>query len=593
MNALDWATKNISFDEATSLVGKFDIEKYRMLKRPLLELDNIHTKRLTIYKASSAGGTILLQIAISFWIDQRPGGIQVAMQSDDACDDWMILRGKKWLSRIPSLANSMSNEKHAITNKRWQWPHAWLLLTGPGESAQQAKQVRFFASDESHTEAFKPGSLASFEERMGKRWQRMALHVTTAATEGKEVDKFYYSGGQNEFHLCCPKCAKMVWPLWEEDSQKEYNGHRVFQFGDYDPAPKFVCPHCLAEYHDNSRDRRALHEGSDYLCKNPNHDRENESFRWNCFGAWFMEWSGHLLKYRESIESIKLGDLKPHEDWIKKRLCQSYVPHLPNIGQGDGSNDYKLGSIWVVDNSLRVCSFDVQDADGFHLFGQVDQFTPDGNSRRIAFDKLLSWDESQAFQQHHESKDENTYCDAGHRMREVFGRCAQYKWYALFSEDTDEFANMERDPQNQNGPLIAIRRPYTKPVLEDSMSGKRNTGPNCGRVSGNIPPGFCLSRRWSKPTIGSYLMALKSGNTGRYYGIASDISPDFTAQLNSYAFAKLYNKTRGTTEVILKQIKVDDHAFATSSMCLLGAVIRGFYPLSNINNEPKLEEAAA
>lgn len=582
MNALDWATQNISFDEATELVGKFDIQKYRFMAKPLLELDNIRTKRLTIYKASSAGGTVFLQIAISFWLDQRPGGIQCAMQSDDACDDWMVLRGKKWLSRIPSLSDSMTNDKFAITNKRWQWPHGFLLLTGPGESAQQAKQVRFFASDEAHTELFKPGSLAAFEERMGKRWQRMALHVTTAAHSGKEVDKFYHSGGQNEFHLCCSKCHNFIWPLWEDDSKTQYNGHSVFQFSESDKSPVLVCPFCSAIYCDTTRDRRNLHEGADYVCKNPSHEIENQSYRWNCFGAWFMDWAGHLLKYREAVEAAKLGDLKPHEDWIKKRLCQSYTPHIPNLGEGCGSSDYAIGSVWITEHEkLRTCSFDVQDEGGFHLWAQCDEWLRNGDSRRVDYAKLTTWEQARAFQQHHGAFDADTYCDAGHRMREVFGKCAAWKWFALFADDSDNFPNEEQNPLGPSKPPVTIFRPYSEKNLEDSMQGKAKARLilRTGERRPSVPPGYCISRRWSKPVVGGYLMALK-GENSRYYGIAKDINPEYAAQLNSYAYVKDYNKKFGTTTVILKQVKTQDHAFSTSSQCLLGAIIKKYFPLS-------------
>lgn len=549
-----------------------------------MSIDDIRIKRNIWLKASSALGTVALQIAMSFWLDQRPGSIQCAMQSDDSATEWMKTRGKKWLRRIPSLWETMSNDKYSATNSLWLWPSQFLLLCGPGENAQQAKQVTRFCSDESHVKDFTEGALASFEERMSKRWNRYALHVSTAADEGKEVDRYYYAGGQNEFHMACPKCHNLVWPLWEEDAKTEYNGEKVFHFVDGSTEVLFCCPFCQSRFTDSSRDRYALHEGADYVCKNPTHLTENESFRWNCFGAWWMPWDGHLAKYREAIEAAKLGNLEPHENWIKKRLTKSYRAEIPDLGEGTGQNDYKVGDVWIVkDEKLRDCSIDVQAAPR-HYWIQVDEWQRNGDSRRVDYQKLTSWDQVRAFQEHHGVLSSDTYCDAGHEMHEVFGKCEQYGWYAMFSDDADDFDHELTNPIGKHLPKIHVRHPYSMTQPEDAYSGKAVKRIQRYR---NIPAGYCLSRHWSKYTMGGYLMAAKSVQA-RYYGIASDINPEYTAQLNSYAYVRQQNKKSGVWEVILKQVRVDDHSFGCSSLTMLGAVIRGYYPLS----ETKTEKAA-
>lgn len=583
-NAIDWATKNIIFDEATALVGKFDIQKYRMLARPLLELDNIRTKRMVLYKASSAGGTVFMQIAMCYWLDQRPGNIQCVMQSGDAAGEWMKTRGKKWINRIPTLRDTMSNDKYAQTNSLYLWPHQFLLLCGPGENAQQSKQVNRVIFDEAHVKDFEEGTIASFEERMAKRWNRMSLIVTTAADEGKECDRYYYQGGQNEFHLCCPKCHNLVWPLWEEDSKNEYNGEKVFHFDMETMDVLFCCPFCQARYEDSSRDRYALHEGADYVCKNPTHLVENESFRFNCFGAWWMNWSGHLVKYREALEAVKLGNLEPHENWIKKRLTKSYRAEIPDLGEGTGANDYKIGSVWITEQEkFRDCAIDVQEAPR-HYWMQCDEWLRNGDSRRVDYQKLSTWQQVREFQLHHGVLSSDTYCDAGHEMHEVFGKCEEYGWYAMFADGDDDFEHEISNPLGKHLPKLRVRHPYSMTQEEDAYSGKHVKRIQRYR---NIPAGYCLSRHWSKYTMGGYLMAAKAGQS-RYYGIASDINSEYTAQLNSYAYVKQQNKKSGVWEVILKQVRTEDHSFGTSSTCMLGAVIRGFFPLA----ETKIEKAA-
>lgn len=587
MNALEFAHDKIIFSESSPITGRFDSAKYRMLEKPLLSLSDIGIKRNVWYKASSALGTVALQIATAYWLDQTPHSIQIAMQSDDDAKDWSTTRGKKFILSIPSILETMSADKHAITIELWNWPFRFLKLTGPGQNARQGKQVTYFISDESHVDAFTEGALAEFEERMSKRWNRMGLHVTTAANKGKEVDRFYYSGRQNEFNMRCPKCNDLIWPLWEEDAREKYNGERVFIFSEGSDEIGLDCPHCGYYFKDDSRTRYALHEHGDYVSMNPDALEENESFRWNCFAAHWVPWSEQLNKYREAIEAARMGNLQPHENFIKKRLCQSYTPEIPNLGDGCGSSDYVVGNVWITESEqLGVCSFDVQSEGGRHFWGQSDIFTKAGDSRRMGYSRLDSWSQCLEFQQHHNVKNEDTYCDAGHESREVFSMCEQWGWMALLSTDDDEFIHFVTNPAGRDLPKLHIRRPYSQTQPEDAMIGK--SGQRIQRYK-RIPAGHCLSRRWSKPVIGGYLMSLKAGKS-HYYGIAKDINPDFTAQLNSYTYASERHKKTGVVSVFLKQVKTQDHAFSTASSCLLGAIIKGYFPLSQ---STQTEEKAA
>lgn len=587
MTALYFAHSKIIFSESSPITGRFDSSKYRMLEKPLLSLSDIRVKRNVWYKASSAMGTVALQIALAYWLDQTPHSIQVAMQSDDDAKDWSTTRGKKFVLGIDSIRETMSADKHAITIELWQWPFRFVKLTGPGQNARQGKQVTYLVTDESHVDAFGEGALAEFEERMSKRWNRMALHVTTAADEGKEVDRFFHAGRQNEWHFRCPKCAELVWPLWEQDAKDKYNGERVFIFAEGSDEIGLDCPHCEYYFKDTSRNRYALHEHGDYVPQNRYALPENESFRWNCFAAWWTPWSEQLNKYREAIHAAKMGNLQPHENFVKKRLCQSYRAEIPELGDSVSVGVYDSQSVWITKHEhFRDCSFDVQDSEGFHLWGQIDEWSRNGDSRRIQFARLPSWEAARAFQQEHGVLDTDTYCDAGHRMREVFGRCSAWRWYALLSSDDQEFIHYITDPKTKE--KANIRLPYSMTQLEDSMSGKKSAKVTLAR--GKIPPGFCLSRRWSKPVIGGYLMSLKSGQS-HDYGVPSDINPDFLPMLNSYVYSSEKNKKTGATSVFLKQVKTMDHAFATASQNLLGAIIRGYFPLAATQSKPEEQPA--
>lgn len=598
MNALEWASRKIVFTESSPITGRFDISKYRMLHKPLLALTDIRIKRLTCYKASSALGTVFLQTAVAFWLDQRSGSIQLACQSDDDGTDFMKTRGRKWFSRIPGISQTISNDKYATTNSLWLWPSKFLLVTGPGENAQQAKQVTHFVSDESHVEAFGEGSLAAFEERMSKRWNRMGLHVSTAANEGKEVDRFYKLGQQNEFHLCCPKCHKLTWGLWEDDAKAFYNGETVFKFNGDDVT--FVCPHCSASYKDESRERFSLHQGSDYIAMNPDASIENQSFRWNCFAAWWVPWAEQLSKWREALEAAKLGNLGPHENFVKKRLCQSYKPEIPNTGDAVSFDSYKVGDVWITNEpKRRFCSFDYQEGrggEGIHWWGLASEFTANGNTRVVNFAKLLSWSQCRAFQIDNGVADPvagespSAACDYGHRDREVFRKCAEYRWLAMKSADNEEssisFVHSQAD--KRTGIITAFHLPYSEPQIQTATGVMPRTIRVRSADGSTLAPGLCISRTWSKAAIGFMLLRLIQNKAGRTHGIPVNISQDFVSQINSYIeAAEPVKKYSLTMRRVLRRVRVDDHAFACASQNLVLAAIAGFYPLAALVVEPE------
>jgi len=190
------------------------------------------------------------------------------------------------------------------------------------------------------------------------------------------------------------------------------------------------------------------------------------------------------------------------------------------------------------------------------------------------FSKLNSWSEARQFQLDHNVKDRDTGCDFGHRDREVFGRCAEWKWYALKSGDFDDFPHQIRDPKTKQ--VTSIFLPYSEPRLENPMSGKEGKIVILRR---GVPPGFCLSRLWSKPKLYAILYAHKNGN-GHYYGIAKDIGDEFTSQLHSYVPALDVDKKTGTTrKTIWRQVRKADHAFVTSCQNILMAMVAGYFPL--------------
>ena len=597
MNAIEWARRYVYFWQSSPISGAFDLRKYPLLGDPLLDLSNIRTKTTVWYGPTQSVKSVGLEIATGYRLDMLRKSILFVAQSDDDAKDFAQVKLNPFLKRIPQLVATLKNEKYAQTNMQWLWPTHELIISGPGENAQQSKSVTFLHTDEAHRwNQEYPGAMASLDNRMGLRWDRHALHGTTAADAGSEVDVLYHRGRQNEWHIRCLHCDGMIEPLWEDSAREKYNGERVFHFTDSQSETetldsiRIVCPHCQKEIRDTFKNRAEMDEGAHYIAANPSADIANNSFRWNAFGPRWKPWRDLLAVYLKAIHSAKLGDLAPYEDWVRKQEVRSWRNEYPMLGVS-APGDYKRADVQHDSAKLRTCSFDKQQGrqgEGLHFWGQVDEWDLDGNSRRIEYAKLATKGDCRAFQLRHGVKDENTAIDfADDQDRYVLAMCAEFHWLAMRSTGEESFSHTvyARDGKT---PPVQVEMPWSERRPENPLAGKQ-TGRIVVSRGSRLPQGWAISILWSKPTIYPQLYRLKNGEVpGRKYGVASDIGKEYTEQLHSYVpMLEVDKKSRLEKKTVWQKVKPDDHAFITSAQSLVLAQMAGYYPA------PSLEPVAA
>ena len=578
-DAIAYARKHVYFWQASPISGPFDDAKYPFIRKPLLSLDNIDAKETVVYGPAQSLKSVFLEIATAYRAGVSQNTILCVAQSDDDADEFAKVKLNPFLERIPHL-NDTQVTKHTIC--LWRWANHELIISGPGTNAQNSKSARFIHTDESHL--YKLGTLAALTDRSGQRWNRHGLHVTTAADEGTEVDVKWHQGNQQEWHVRCLHCNALFQPLWEEESRRVYNGHRVFQWLENGSETetldsiKMVCPHCDKPIENTPRNRVMMDDGADYIAGNPAADKSTLSFRWNAFASRYKPLRDLLSIYLKAIESAKLGDFKPYENWVKKQEVRTWTGEIPQVGNATLGRDHSLSQIEVVESDLVIGSADVQDAGGFHLWALADVWHPNGDSKRIAYDKLASFDDLKAWQSRHGikdfdvKKDRHPYLviDHGHREPEVFAACARWNWLALKSTDEDGFAHNIAKPGK---PPLMIEKPWSVVRSGNPLLGKANVQ----------HAKLCATRLWSKPRVYSIFYRLKQAETPRKYSIATDINPLFVDQLHSYIPAASVDKRTGSTaKEYWRQIKKDDHAFVCGVQSLMLAMIHGQFSVPNL-----------
>lgn len=593
-NALDYCRKHVYFWQSSPIAGKFDESKYKFLVDILLSLDDIYCKDSTIFGPTQSVKTVLLQCVAAYLLDIKRKSMLAVAQSDEDAGEFSKVKLRPFLERIHSLKSTVKKGPYSITDSLWQWASHELIISGPGKNATNSKSACYILTDESHLwNLTNPGASHALRDRTGTRWDRHIFDFTTAPDAGAEVDVSYHKGRQNEWHLGCIYCEKPIWPIWTNDPRNRgdkediaYNGTEVFHWTESGSETEMLdsihmrCPHCDGRIDDTVRNRVDLDVYAQYVAKNPDADRMFNSFRWNCFAPRWKPWRDLFSIYLTAIESAKLGSLEPYSNWVTKHEVRVNNHEYPMLGNSIQGRDYRSADVEVVDeNKLRVGSFDLQEGtngEGFHLWGLIDEFEKSGESKRVCYERLATWHDARKFQLDHTVRDEHIGCDFGARDREVFGYCAAWHWFALKSGDEESFAHPIAD--TKTGHVTYIELPYSTPRLENPMTGKEVKQV---RLRGSrIPPGFCGSRLWSKPRIYPILYAHKNGNA-RYYGIATDINPEYTNQLHSYIPGlDIDKKTNTTRKTIWKKVKTHDHSFIVSCQNLVIANVAGYFPMS-------------
>ena len=549
--------------------------------------DSISCKRLVIYKASSCMGTVLGQIInLKRWV-YDVGDQMMVCQTDDDAGLWAKTRGKNWFRSFPDAMRLLSNDKYAMTNDLFIGRHKFLAITGPGISSAQSSQVRFCQSDEAHLESFPDGRLIEFEKRMGGRWDRQGTHITTAPDEGREVDIFFLAGQQDEWNFRCPKCAELFWPLWAEDAKDKYGAEVFVINGD---SISCVCPHCHESFQDTARERYALVKDGDYVSQNPTASPETRSFRWSVFAAHWISWREMMIESQAAMEAAKLGNLKPLEDFHKKRLCKAWKPFLPDFGGGKGVNDYKLGDAWEsAEEKRRFIGADFQAGsgdEGAHLHALCVEYDRLGNSRRIEYRRL------DTFAQLHEmalalgvqeakvggkltGKGSFVIVDSGHENRLVFRECSKYGWYAYRGSDLEQYHT-----KMQDGRQISFSMPYSMPHAESGIVGEKQPDRLRGVAKGALPPGWAYCIVGDNNTLYGYLSALVGGSSGRYFGIASDMPEIYVANMPAFIpIVETDKKTNKPKPRVWKRVR-KDHFWDCEVMALTLAMKHGYFPLA-------------
>jgi phage terminase large subunit GpA-like protein len=149
-NIASWSKKNIVLPPSYADPGILDLNKSRYLLEPLDALLDRKIRNVVIYKAVQTGGTLLADIAIPYFIINKPGPILFSMYSEKMIKDHVNDRLYPLFKNCKSLKHILPDDSRDFTNYGIKFPHCTLYCDGQAESTFQAKSIKFLICDEVH-----------------------------------------------------------------------------------------------------------------------------------------------------------------------------------------------------------------------------------------------------------------------------------------------------------------------------------------------------------------------------------------------------------------------------------------------------------
>jgi hypothetical protein len=323
----------------------------------------------------------------------------------------------------------------------------------------------------------------------------------------------------------------------------------------------YECASCRTLLPDTNATRIEANARGTFIATAASVNAGHIGLHWNALAT--MSW-GELgvlmLKAKESVDQY--GDDNARMQFKQKRLAMPWSEEGGEMVSTAESANYKMGDAWdaeamispkgrVIEQTdapqgsiaFRTMGVDVQ-GHGTHFWVVVRRWAKSGHSRLMAFARIESWADVEAFAKQHAVHPAMVFVDSGDASTVVYRECAKRNWKSARGSGNEDFAVTDRDGNT-------TRRYYSEKQAI---------------VVPGIPQRAILV---SHSNLGGKDL-LHGLRARRVWGYALDASPEYVEQVN--AEVRVKDRRTGKPMWILPQGKRDNHAFDCEILNLLAAV---------------------
>lgn len=503
-----------------------------------VDKDNLYIME-DFFVTHNSGKTVMLEIAVTYIVAEKPGPCLVGMMSNPDAQELMetgIMPALKNCSLIDSL---WPTKRNLIRKDFIQFSHMPIWIGGSNISNFQSKSCDYVFIDEVWT--LKKSLLEEAKRRTHDRFGSKFVLMSQAGTIDDDFDKAYNQTYKHEYNYKCPSCNEyhpynfdnLKW-----DCDKDEMDNHIWDTLDV----RYECP-CGHIFKDNVNDRRSMASSGMYLpIHSDNPLTGHIGFHYNALCVWWVDWYKLVIQFLQAIEYKKKGDFSHFKQFWQKRLAKPWdeMELLPSMSETK-LGSYTLEEAQAHPYEVKLLTVDVQQDRLYYVYRQ---WTKQGRSRISAYGMVVTLEDIEKVRIKYDIKPQCVFIDTAYNTEEVCAALAQYFWFGL------------------NGLRPNLKYPYT------TKSGKK-----VNRLY-SIP-----DKRVIKTSSGNKTVYLTNYNSVGFkdilqmqrnttaWEIASNVGADYLHQLNSEV--RILENGQPT----YKQIKVDNHFYDCEVMQTVAATI--------------------
>lgn len=583
---LDFAEEHYVILPPASKTGPFQIEKGYWLAEQMHALSDPSIREITSMMGAQGGKNLLCEIFISYIILNAPGNILFYGQTDGTAETFGTDRVLKRAKSLPILSSVWPNTREAEKQNGVKLEHLTMEFLGVGKGNIEGKSAPYVFCDEKHLARWK-GLGKVVKQRCSAYWDHKILNISTGGDEGSEIDLDFDRGTQEDWHLGCPECKKLVklkwsqevqtiiWEAPEEEFKKAHPSSGVWNFKELKKLVRFRCPWCKCEERDSEPLRQEMNRLGDYVVGNPDSSPDRRSFHVSQIAYPWIPWEEKVEEWIEASEQAKTGDLANLRNFVIRTMGETWQRKISNAATAHISGGYMVVDMvffWELEKG-RFATVDVQEKGGRHMWVVIRAWAGGGLSRLVMAYRCESWDEVEKRIAENKIPEWCTGVDARFATEEVKEVCARNNWYYMISDMTR--SEYEWKTGNQK-----VKRPFKRAEHSDIFVTKEVEGRK-KRVYAN---GIIFSKDWARSVL-----ANRISGQGTEWGLPDDVAnlvfkgtakieSSYLGQLNSWVEKEVEDKKTEEKKLQWVQINTDDHIRACEEMQLVLAAICGFFP---------------
>lgn len=561
---VEFLRKNITKVPSGAFDGGYDPKRWPWIAENIRLFNDPRTRVMVNLWGIQTGKTLNMRLNATWLMASARANMVIYMDNQDNAKDFSLRYLRPMFDLVEAVRSKLSPNDNAKSDII-DFADGCIVYNNSAGTEKDLQRIstRYVFGDE--TWQWPPNAIRQSMART-KAFEHVSkkMYCSQGGEVGDETDQTWNMTNKMEWNFECPKCGTIQPWLWDyvrfPDDAKTGDGwnHRKVEAG-----TTYECCKCQHRMSDDNETRRNLKGQFVATCESQKegwvgtHVNSLASSSWGSLAV-------DMLKAREAYDQY--GDDGPRKVFKTKYLALPWSDDGGAIAAPNKAADYSISDDWeeeaVINRNgrkawlatraeknedsipFRTMGVDMQ---GDHYWSVVRRWSKSGHSRLMAFSRLETWDDVEAFAVKYAVNPGLVIVDSGYQSTIVYRETAKRGWKCSKGSGNEDFAvkgsqrRFYSDPQpylvpgiTQRAWLITFSNLSAKDILHGLRTRKvhtygrdaspeyvaqvdseiRRRDPKTGKAIWVMPQGVKDNHAWDAEIL-AMLAAVRWGIVGR------------------------------------------------------------------------------